>query len=63
MDPTFIKNQNIIAKFLIKKDVGKNVRYKDDYLKLLRRHFKKIKCRTQKQTFIPYTWFDTQCQK
>ncbi len=62
-DPIFTNNQNFIANFLIKKDVGENVRYKDGYIKLLSRHFNKIKFKIKKQKFVPYTWFSTQCQK
>ena len=61
-DPIFIKKQNIFANFLIKSDVGKNVRYKKDYLKLLNKNFKKIKVKIHNQSFIPYTWFSTQCR-
>ena len=62
-DPVFTKNQNFIANFLIKKDVGENVRYKDSYIKLLSRHFNKIKFKIKNQKLVPYTWFSTQCQK
>ena len=62
-DPVFIKNQNFIANFLIKKDVGENVRYKGSYIKHLSRHFNKIKFKIKNQKLVPYTWFSTQCQK
>ena len=62
-DPIFTKKQNIIANFLVKSDVGNNVRYKNGYLKLLNKHFNKINSKIQKQAFIPYTWFSTQCKK
>ena len=62
-DPVFINKQNFIAKFLIKNDVGNHVRNKDAYLKILRKYFKKIKYDIKNQTFIPYTWFSTQCTK
>ena len=62
-DPIYIKKQNTIAHFLIKNDVGKNVRNKSDYLKLLQKYFKKIKFKIKHQNFIPYTWFSTQCIK
>ena len=41
-DPILIKNQNFVAKFLIEKDRGSNVRKKGEYLSLLKTHFKKI---------------------
>ena len=62
-DPIFIKNQNFIAKFLISKDRGKNVREKKGYLNLLNTQFKKLKFKTLHQPFIPYTWFTTVCKK
>ena len=62
-DPIFLKNQNIIAKFLIKKDRGLNVRKKQQYIDLLKKHFKKIKNKVTHQYFIPYTWFTTICSK
>jgi len=61
-DPIFIKKQNIFANFLIKSDVGKNVRLKKDYLKLLNKNFQKVKAKIHNQSFIPYTWFSTQCR-
>lgn len=62
-DPIFLKNQNVIAKFLIKKDRGLNVRKKQQYIDLLKKHFKKIKNEVTHQYFIPYTWFTTICSK
>jgi SAM-dependent methyltransferase len=62
-DPIYIKKQNIISHFLIKNDVGKNVRNKEDYLKLLRKYFRNIKFNIKHQNFIPYTWFSTECAK
>ena len=62
-DPIFTKKQNIIANFLVKSDVGNNVRYKNGYLKLLNKHFNKINSKIQTLAFIPYTWFSTQCKK
>lgn len=61
-DPIFTKNQNILANFLIKNDVGKHIRYKKDYLKLLNKNFRNIKAKIHNQAFIPYTWFSTQCR-
>ncbi len=62
-DPIFLENQNLIAKFLIKKDRGLNVRKKREYLALLKNHFKKIKNKVTHQYFIPYTWITTICSK
>ena len=62
-DPVFIKNQNFVAQFLIKNDVGDNVRNTNTYLKLLKKYFKNIEYKIKKQIFIPYTWFSTECTK
>lgn len=61
LDPVFTKNQNIIAKFLISNDRGKNIKTKKNYLKLLGKYFKKTKSKIYHQNFIPYTWFTTIC--
>lgn len=60
-DPTLIKKQNFVAKFLIKNDVGNNVRFPKDYISRLKKHFKKIDYKIDNQKFIPYTWFSTKC--
>ena len=63
-DPIFVKNQNFIARFLISKDRGKNVREKEGYLNLINTQFKKLKFKILHQSFIPYTWFiTTVCKK
>ena len=62
-DPILVEKQNIIAKFLIEKDRGINVRQKKEYINLLKKHFKKIKNKVTHQFFIPYTWFTTICSK
>ena len=62
-DPVIIKNQNIIARSLILKDRGKNVRKKKEYLRILKNHFKNVKPKITHQLFIPYTWFTTVCSK
>ena len=61
-DPIFIKEQNPIAKFIIKKDRGNNVRNKKEYLKIISRYFKKINSKIYHQKFIPYTWFVMFCK-
>ncbi len=62
-DPVIIENQNIIARSLILKDRGKNVRRKKEYLKILKKHFKNVAPKITHQIFIPYTWFTTVCSK
>ena len=51
-DPILIEKQNVIAKFLIEKDRGTNVRQKKEYINLLKKHFKKIKNKVTHQFFI-----------
>jgi len=63
LDNIFIKNQNLIAKFLIAMDKGDNIRSKNGYLSLLKKHFKKINSKVYHQKFIPYTWFTTNCTR
>tara|TARA_B100001248_G_scaffold64627_1_gene45125 strand:- start:3731 stop:4273 length:543 start_codon:yes stop_codon:yes gene_type:complete len=62
-DPIFVEKQNIFAKFLISSDRGINVRNKDQYLKILKKHFKSLDFKITHQKFIPYTWFSTVCKK
>ena len=61
-DPVFVKNQNLIAKYLIANDRGNNVRNKNEYLKIIRKYFKKIDCKIYHQKFVPYTWFVMRCK-
>jgi SAM-dependent methyltransferase len=63
VDPIYINKQNIIAKFIVSKDRGMNVRTKNQYLKLARTNFKSIKSVITRQQFIPYTWFSMKCKK
>lgn len=62
-DPIYVKNQNFVAKFLIGRDRGMNVRKKNEYLSLVNVHFKSIKASITHQVFIPYTWFSMICKK
>lgn len=57
VDPILEIKQNRIAKFIIKKDRGNNVRNKKGYLKNMKKSFKNIKSKIYHQSFIPYTWF------
>ena len=62
-DPIFVKNQNFIAKFLISRDRGMNVRTKENYINLVQTNFKKIRSKISHQFFIPYTWYSMICKK
>lgn len=61
-DPVYIKKQNIIAKFLIKNDMGNNIRNEVEYSNLLVNYFKITNRNIKNQVFIPYTWFSTECE-
>ena len=61
IDNIYIKNQNFIAKKLIDLDRGMFVRTKNEYLEILKKHFKNISSKIYIQKFIPYTWFVTKC--
>ena len=63
LDPVFTPNQNIFAKFLIKRDRGLNVRKENEYLSLFKKNFKNVKSKITNQFFVPYTWFSTICKK
>jgi len=62
-DPIFLKKQNFIAKFLINKDRGLNVRSKNEYIGLVNNHFQNIKSKITHQIFVPYTWFSMICKR
>ena len=62
VDPILLKKQNSIAKFIIEKDRGNNVRSKKEYLKNIKKYFKKIKTKIYHQKFIPYTWLVMICK-
>ena len=61
-DPILIEKQNPIAKLIIKKDRGNNVRNKKEYIKIIKKYFKKINSKIYHQKFIPYTWFVMLCK-
>ena len=62
LDPLYVKNQNFFAKFLISHDRGKNIKTKNEYLKILKLFFKNSMSKTYNQSFIPYTWFTMNCK-
>ena len=62
-DPIFVKNQNLIARFLINKDRGLCVRKKNEYIALIKKSFEKVNSKISHQFFIPYTWFTMRCKK
>jgi SAM-dependent methyltransferase len=61
-DPIFVQKQNSVAEFIIKMDRGDNVRRKNEYTKLVKKYFNKVKSKIYHQKFIPYTWFVMSCE-
>ena len=57
LDPVYIKNQNIFAKFLIDNDVGQNVRFAKEYISIIKKNFNKVIYRVDQQNILPYNWF------
>ncbi len=55
IDPCYTRNQNTIARFLISKDRGQNVRIEPDYKKLVDVSFKNIQTQVVHKLWIPYT--------
>jgi SAM-dependent methyltransferase len=55
VDPCFVSNQNPIARFIISKDRGQNVRTKEEYVKLITQVFEKVEMNIKHKIFIPYT--------
>lgn len=55
MDPCLVPFQNPIARFLINKDRGQNVRNKDGYENLVKEVFPNSIVNVRHQTWIPYT--------
>lgn len=62
-DPCFSDDQNSIAKYLISKDRGQNVRNEIGYRKLAKRYFPKVKGVLRHRIWIPYTHWFMECEK
>lgn len=63
VDPVFEKGQNPIAKFLISKDRGQNVRTRDEYIALTNHLFDTVDVDIKHKTWIPYTHCIMLCTK
>jgi SAM-dependent methyltransferase len=63
MDPCFAHGQNPVARFLIGRDRGQNVRTADRYMALPRPHFGQIKGQLRHRAWIPYTHWIMECTK
>jgi len=55
IDPCFAPKQNLIARFLISKDRGQNIREKSGYTALVPSSFSEIKVHIKHKKWIPYT--------
>jgi cyclopropane fatty-acyl-phospholipid synthase-like methyltransferase len=63
VDPCYALNQNPIARYLISKDRGRNVRNLEDYKFLVESIFVKNKYEVVHRTWIPYTHCFMTCTK
>lgn len=62
-DPCFVQNQNALARYLIGKDRGNNVRTPEKYRQLAEQHFSTVKGEVHHQSWIPYTRFIMECRQ
>jgi SAM-dependent methyltransferase len=63
IDPCFERGQNWIAKFLISRDRGQNVRTKLEYGLLVEGQFGHTKIEVRNQSWIPYTHCIMECTR
>ena len=63
VDPCYTPEQNPIARFLISKDRGQNVRVGSAYKAVVNRTFKHISTQIVHRAWIPYTHFYMVCTK
>lgn len=63
LDPCFEDSQNPIARFLVSRDRGQNIRTGDQYSKLSSQVFKKIDGSVKHRKWIPYTHWVMECTK
>lgn len=55
IDPCFHPGQNPVARFIISRDRGRNVRTESEYRALVSRHFKNVHLQVVHKAWIPYT--------
>lgn len=63
IDPCFDKNQNPIARFLVSRDRGQNIRSGDQYHQLAGSAFDTIEGLVKHRAWIPYTHWVMECKK
>jgi SAM-dependent methyltransferase len=61
IDPVFVADQNPIARVLISRDRGQNVRDAEDYLALARHEFHLVEGMVRHRIWIPYTHWIMEC--
>jgi SAM-dependent methyltransferase len=61
IDPVFVADQNPIARVLINRDRGQNVRDAEDYLALARHEFHLVEGMVRHRIWIPYTHWIMEC--
>lgn len=63
LDPVFAAGQNPIARFIISRDRGRNVRNGEGYLALARHEFNLAEGMVQHRVWIPYTHWIMECTR
>lgn len=63
VDPCYAQGQNPVARFLISKDRGQNVRVESAYKQLVNKAFKKVHTQVLHRAWIPYTHCYMVCTK
>jgi SAM-dependent methyltransferase len=63
LDNVLTQNQNFVAKYLIKKDKGNNIRNLNKYKLFLQKDYLIENIKINQQKFIPYTWLTISCKK
>lgn len=63
LDPCFADRQNLIARYLISKDRGQNVRKPDEYRALATSNFSNIHGVLRHRAWVPYTHWIMECSK
>ncbi len=63
VDPCYVNGQNPIARFLISKDRGQNVRSEAAYAELVSQVFKRNQLKIKHKAFVPYTHCYIECTK
>lgn len=63
VDPCYVPGQNMLARFLIDHDRGRNVRSEAGYKALAQSAFGEVRTSVRHQTWIPYTHCYMECTK